>query len=63
MMHERHVEIVLAHRAQQLEAVHLGHRDVADDDVEALRRARRAAASRPSPAVTTENPAAPSVRA
>ena len=32
--HERYVEIVLAHGAQKLESVHLGHRDVADDDVE-----------------------------
>ena len=31
-----HVEVGLANRAQQREPVHVGHGDVADDDVEAL---------------------------
>ena len=31
--HEGNVEIVLAHGAQELESIHLGHRDVAHDDV------------------------------
>ncbi len=39
---ERDVQVVLAYRPQELEAVHLGHRDVADDHVEvALARRRR----------------------